>query len=159
MVLNQKHKTAVSEIIGAVIMLAVLLIAFSFVYVYYSSTAQSQSQSLIQQYQSGEIKAGQLVSLIYHWESSGGDTVKVGLYDFGFYNVTLGQVFVNGTQQSSWTLTDTNGNPVKCTCVAPGAMDVLTITSISGNAQNAVKNGNYELFVYATGNVAYVWEL
>jgi len=155
MVLNKKHKTAVSEIIGAVIMLVVLLVAFSFVYVYYSSTAQTQSQSVIQQYQSGEIKAGQLVSLIYHWESSDGDTVKVGLYNFGFYNVTLGQVFVNGTQ-FSWTLTDTKGNPVQCTCVAPGVMDVLTVTGISGNA---VKNGNYELFVYATDNQAYVWEL
>ena len=69
------------------------------------------------------------------------------------------RLFVNGTQQSYWTLTDTNGNPVKCTCVTPGVMDVLTITSISGKAQNAVVNGNYELFVYSTDNLAYVWEL
>ena len=140
-------------------MLIVLLVAFSVVFVYYSSTAQSQSQSVIQQYESGEIKAGQLVSLIYHWNDAAGDTVNVGLYNFGFYNVTLGQLFVNGTQQSYWTLTDTNGNPVKCTCVTPGVMDVLTITSISGKAQNAVVNGNYELFVYSTDNLAYVWEL
>jgi len=155
----KNNRKAVSEIVGAVIMLVVLLVAFSVVYVYYSSTAQSQSQSVIQQYGSGEIKAGQLVSLIYHWESSEGDTVKIGLYNFGFYNVTLGQVFVNGTQQSSWTLTGTNGNPVQCTCVATGVMAVLTITGISGNAQDAVSNGNYELFVYATDNLAYVWEL
>ena len=155
----KNNRKAVSEIVGAVIMLVVLLVAFSVVYVYYSSTSQSQSQSVIQQYESGEIKAGQLVSLIYHWESSEGDLVKVGLYNFGFYNVTLGQVFVNGTQQSSWTLTDTNGNPVQCSCDATGVMAVLTITGISGNAQDAVSNGNYELFVYATDNLAYVWEL
>jgi len=159
MMVNKKSNAAVSEIIGAVIMLVILLVAFSFVYVYYSSTAQSQSQSVIQQYESGEIKAGQLVSLIYHWESSTGGTVMIGLYNFGFYNVTLGQVFVNGTQQSSWTLANTNGVTVHCTCVSPDVMDVLTITGISGKAQTAVHNGNYELFVYATDNQAYVWEL
>jgi len=159
LIVNKKSKRAVSETIGAVIMLLVLLAAFSVVYVYYSSAAQRQSQSVMQQYQSGAIKAGQLVSLIYNWNDIAGDTVKVGLYNFGLYNVTLGQVFVNGTQQSSWALTYTNGNAVKCICVAPGVMDVLTITSISGIAETAVKNGNYELFLYATDNLAYVWEL
>ena len=152
-------KAAVSELIGAMMALVIVLALFSIVYAYYSSTVQNQTINVIQEYRSGAIKEGQLVSLVYHWESSNSSTIKVGLYDYGFYNITLDWVFINGTQQFVFSLTDANGNSEQCNCLIPGNVEVLTVSGVSGNAQDAVQNGNYELFLYATDNLAYVWEL
>ena len=164
---RRRKRTAISEVLGAVILLFITVGAFAVIASGIFTNTQNQQTSIIQAYREGEIKSGQLVSLIYHWESASGDTVKVGLYNFGYYNVTIEMVFVNGTQESSWALTSAaSGNPVRCTssngydeCIAPKQVDVLTISGLGGSAQDAVKSGNYELFVYSTDNLAYVWEL
>ena len=162
---RRRKRTAISEILGAVILLFITVGAFAVIASGIFTSTQNQQTSIIQAYSEGEIKSGQLVSLIYHWESSGGDTVKVGLYNFGYYNVTIEMVFVNGTQESSWVLTSAaSGNPVHCTsssngydeCIAPRQLDVLTVSGLGGSA---VKSANYELFIYSTDNLAYVWEL
>lgn len=166
---RRRKRTAISEVLGAVILLFITVGAFAVIASDIFTSTQNQQTSIIQAYREGEIKSGQLVSLIYHWESSDGDTVKVGLYNFGYYNVTIEMVFVNGTQESSWALTSAaSGNPVRCTsssnngydeCVAPKEIDVLTVSRLGGSAQGAVKSGNYELFIYSMDNLAYVWEL
>ncbi|MDG6907321.1 MAG: hypothetical protein JRN20_16230 [Nitrososphaerota archaeon] len=165
---RRRKRTAISEILGAVILLFITVGAFAVITSGIFTSTQSQQTSIIQAYREGEIKSGQLVSLIYHWESNTGDTVKVGLYNFGYYNVTIEMVFVNGTQESSWALTSAStGNPVRCIpsnngydeCITPKQVDVLTISGLGGSAQGAVKRGNYELFIYSTNNLAYVWEL
>jgi hypothetical protein len=159
---------AISEILGAIILLSITVAAFALIASGIFTATQNQQASIVQAYREGQIKSGQLVSLVYHWESTSGDTARVGLYNFGYYNVTISLVFVNGTRQDNWVLTDPSGNPIHCggsssstpnECLSPGKVDVLTISGLSGSAQSAVKSGNYELFLYSSDNLAYVWQL
>jgi hypothetical protein len=159
MIQCRQHRAAVSEILGAMILLVIVIGAFAWVFGFYSSTAQLQETNIISQYNEGMIKNGQLISLVYHWENTTtGGEAKIGLYNFGTYNVTLNLVFINATREKSFSILDTSTGTVVL-AISPGELVVLDITGISGNAASSVESGNYELFIYGSDNLAYVYAL
>ena len=92
--LVKERRRGVSEVLGAIVLLAITLVAFVVISPFVTNSVQSQSSDLTEQYRSGVIKQGELLSLVYHFEGS--NIVRISLFNFGTYSVKPQYIFVNG---------------------------------------------------------------
>ena len=153
------HRRGASEVLGALVLLAIVMAAFGFVVSTFYARTQEQTANIMEEYDKGAIRQGELLTLIYHWEQVNANqtVIRVGLFNAGFYNVSIQDVFISGQQASDWELADADGNPMSA--IAPQQLAILTV-ALPYSVPGAGPGGSgYEVFLYGTDNLAYVWEL
>jgi flagellin-like protein len=153
------HRRGASEVLGALVLLAIVIAAFGFVVSTFYARTQEQTANIMEEYEKGTMRQGELLTLIYHWEQVNANqtVIRVGLFNAGFYNVSVQDVFISGQQSSDWELADADGNPMSA--IAPQQLAILTVT-VPYSVPGAGPGGSgYEVFLYGTDKLAYVWEL
>ena len=156
-------RRAVSEILGVIILLTIVVGAFGVVSAYFLTQSNTQSANIIQQYQQGKIKAGELLSLIYHWENSEGTTVNIGLYNYGYYTITFKQVYISGVliPASDWSIVNaSNSETLSCGCIPQGQFVIVQLDDLPSQVASLVTStSGYQFFAYGSDGLAYVWQL
>jgi flagellin-like protein len=153
-------RRGVSEILAAIIMIALTLTAFALIGPELVSRTQQQATDVANQYQQGTLKLGELLSAVYH--DQGSSTFKVGLYNYGTQGVTPLYVFIStgsgqckGACACSWSLSPsspiTPGTPVQ--------LDVGPCTDSGGNPVTMSSITSYQLLLYSTDSLGYTFEL
>ncbi len=131
---------------------------------------QIQAQQVQNEFQNGQVKLGQLVSVVYHYETA--VPLQVGLYDYGTQAVAPLYVFVSTGNSSSacfhscqcgWAMQNSlTMTPV--TTISPNTPTRLSILSCTASGvpltnPQLVGLGTYQLFIYSTNNLGYAFTL
>jgi flagellin-like protein len=153
-----KKRRAVSEIVAALLLLAVTVGVFGVFYAYYVNGLRSSSTSVSQEIQNSVKATGELMSLVSY--SVQGQTVTLYLYNYGQQPITLNppsQAFlvVSGTEQlaQNFILTDaTSGSPINTIQTQKLAELTLTFNNIPSSGSFYIeiidsigKNFEYQL--------------
>jgi len=148
----------VSEIVAALLLLAVTVGVFGVFYAYYVNGLRSSSTSVSQEIQNSVKATGELMSLVSY--SVQGQTVTLYLYNYGQQPITLNppsQAFlvVSGTEQlaQNFILTDaTSGSPINTIQTQKLAELTLTFNNIPSSGSFYIeiidsigKNFEYQL--------------
>jgi flagellin-like protein len=159
-VVRNRTRRGASEILASIIMIALTLSAFALIAPSLVSRTQVQASDIANQYQSGSLKLGELLSAVYH--VGGSAPLKVGLYNYGTQTVTPVYVFVS---------TDSGPCVSACVCswsLSPGSaitpnvpvqLDVNSCTTSTGGPVALATIGTYQLLVYSKDNLGYTFTL
>jgi len=153
-------RRGVSEILAAIIMIALTLTAFALIGPALVSRTQLQATDVANQYQQGTLRLGELLSAVYH--DGNATTLKVGLYNYGTQSVTPLYVFIStgsgqceGACECSWSL-------LPSSALVPNTPAQLNIGPCSDSGGNPVTMGSitsYQLLLYSTDSLGYTFEL
>lgn len=121
-----------SEVVAALLLLAVTVGVFGIFYTYYVSGLKSSSGSVAKGMQDAAKASGELMSLVYY-EFQGQNTINLYLYNYGNQPITLippSQAFlISGSQQQQATsfglYNATSGIPI--TTIFPQKLVKLTL--------------------------------
>ncbi len=172
------NRRGVSEILAAVLMLALTIVGFALIAPLLVSNTQTSASSIITQLRDGAIEEGQSLTLVYQFSNFGNTTskpyVNFGLLDYGSSPVTIEYVFVfSGSQTYDLTTNSTltnvtqspNSDPVACSQTAPNCeiqpqhVSLLQIKpgadSAAGKAMDS--NSTYQLVLYSSDDQAYTF--
>lgn len=147
-----------SEVLGAVLVAVITMGAFSVYASYALNQTSNEAQSVVQSLRKGTLKQGQLLSVVYHWEKVQGTStqVKISLYNYGYADVNVKYVFIDGVPQNSFSLFALDGKQVS-------AIKVGSITKLVVDvpyAVNPIVSGqSYEAVLVADDNLVYSWGL
>ena len=155
-----RARRGVSEILASIIMIALTLSAFALIAPSLVSRTQVQASDIANQYESGSLKLGELLSAVYHVEGSA--PLKVGLYNYGSQTVTPEYVFVS---------TDSGPCVNACVCswsLSPGSaivpntpvqLDIESCNTSTGSPVALATIGTYQLLLYSSDNLGYTFTL
>lgn len=147
-----------SEVLGAVLVAVITMGAFSVYASYALQQTSNEAQSVVQSLRKGTLKQGQLLSVVYHWEKVQGTStqVKISLYDYGYSDVNVKYVFIDGVPQNSFNLLALDGKKV-------GSVKVGSVTNLVIDvpyAVNPIVSGqSYEAVLVTDDNLVYSWGL
>lgn len=154
------RRRGVSEILAAIIMIALTLTAFALIGPALVSRTQLQATDVANQYQQGTLKLGELLSAVYHDEGS--STIKVGLYNYGTQPVTPQYVFIStgsgqckGACECTWSLSP-SGPIVPNT---PVQLNIGPCTDSGGSPVTMTSVTTCQLLLYSTDSLGYTFEL
>lgn len=147
-----------SEVLGAVLVAVITMGAFSVYASYALNQTSNEAQSVVQSLRKGTLKQGQLLSVVYHWEEVQGTStqVKISLYNYGYADVNVKYVFIDGVPQDRFSLSTLDGKQ-------DGTIKVGSITNLVVDvpyAVNPIVSGqSYEAVLVTDDNLVYSWGL
>ncbi|MGC9069125.1 MAG: hypothetical protein ACP5IZ_09160 [Thermoprotei archaeon] len=148
----------VSEVLGVVIVLLVTIVASVFVILWGFRGGHETATSIMEMYQRGQVRQGELLSFVGHEESISGTTtvISVWVYNYGSQPVKILYLFIDNKTQNSFSLYDDSGNPVDS--IKPGTMTKIVVNV--PYIVNGVQQGTfYNFFIYTTDDLAYAWRI
>jgi len=100
-------KKAVSDVLGAIILIVVVIVGFSFLVYPLLVREYSASQGALKQNQQAQISASTMIQLVYYTvsQNSQGTQVTLYLYNYGQYPFAPNTIVVNMPTAGSWTIT------------------------------------------------------
>ena len=100
-------KKAVSDVLGAIILIVIVIAGFSFLVYPLLIREYSASQGALKQNQQAQVSASTMVQLVYYTVSQNGQGTQVTLYlyNYGQYAFTPNTIVVNMPTAGSWTIT------------------------------------------------------
>ena len=100
-------KKAVSDVLGAIILIVIVIAGFSFLVYPLLIREYSASQGALKQNQQAQVSASTMVQLVYYTVSQNGQGTQVTLflYNYGQYAFTPNTIVVNMPTAGVWTLT------------------------------------------------------
>ena len=167
------RRRAVSEILAAVIMLAVTVVGFALIAPYLVQSTQTQASAIINDIRNGQVQQGQSLVLVYQHSNfskadpSSGPYVIFGFLDYGSSPIQLKYVFVYNKNQTyqvdEYSLKDVaTGVSTFCTSSPCGAMNPQQVSTleVSGPQAETLENvlnssSTYQLVLYSTDSLAY----
>lgn len=174
--LSRYRGKGVSEVLAAVLMLALTIVGFAIIAPLLVQNTQSQASSIINDIRKGEIQEGQSLSLVYQYFnfSVASPYVNFGLLNYGSAPVLIKYIFVFTTSQTydvtdNFTLTDVTvmNAPVTCSQSAPNCqidtkhvvmLQIEFPASSSIPAEKAMDGGSpYQLVLYTTTGLEYTF--
>jgi hypothetical protein len=153
-----RARSGSSEVLGAVLVAVITMGAFSVYASYALNQTSNEAQSVVQSLRKGTLKQGQLLSVVYHWEKVQGTStqVKISLYNYGYADVSVKYVFIDGVPQNSFSLFALDGKRVS-------AIKVGSVTNLVVDvpyAVNPIVSGqSYEAVLVTDDNLVYSWGL
>lgn len=93
------RRSGISEVVAALILLAITIGAFAFLVSGYFLKTQNTVQNIVLLYKQGQIKQGQFLSVIFHSEKIvGGNTanINVTLMNYGLYPIQIQNIYIDG---------------------------------------------------------------
>lgn len=169
------RRRGVSEILAAVLMLALTIIGFAIIAPLLVTNTQNQASSIINDIKSGELQEGEALTFVYqHANFTASEPyVNFGLLNYGSTPISIKYLFVfNGSQAyqvQDYLLKDVTADSAAQDCVtspcgeiAAQHVSMLTIDPVSGSAIAQAMdpkntNSTYELVVYSTSDLAYTF--
>jgi flagellin-like protein len=154
------RRRGVSEILAAIIMIALTLTAFALIGPSLVSRTQLQANDVANLYQQGSLKLGQLLSAVYH--SEGPAAFKVGLYNYGTQAVSPLYVFIStGSGQCKGACACTWSLAPKAPIVpnTPVQLDIGPCTDGLGHPVTMSSITSYQVLLYSTDSLGYKFEL
>lgn len=147
-----------SEVLGAVLVAVITMGAFSVYASYALNQTSNEAQSVVQSLRKGTLKQGQLLSVVYHWENVQGAStqVKISLYNYGYADVNVKYVFIDGVSQSSSNLFALDGKQVSS--VKVGSVTNLVV-DVPYAVNPIVSGQSYEAVLVTDDNLVYSWGL
>jgi len=100
-------KKAVSDVLGAIILIVIVIAGFSFLVYPLLIREYSASQGALKQNQQAQVSASTMIQLVYYTvsQNSQGTQITLYLYNYGQYAFTPNTVIVNMPTAGSWTIT------------------------------------------------------
>ena len=100
-------KKAVSDVLGAIILIVIVIAGFSFLVYPLLLREYSASQGALKQNQQAQVSASTMVQLVYYTvsQNSQGTQITLYLYNYGQYSFTPNTIVVNMPTAGTWTLT------------------------------------------------------
>lgn len=153
-----RARRASSEVLGAVLVAVITMGAFSVYASYALNQTSSEAQSVVQSLRKGTLKQGQLLSVVYHWEKVQGTStqVKICLYNYGYADVDVKYVFIDGIPQDHFSLSTLDGNQVST--IKVGSITNLVV-DIPYAVNPIVSGQSYEAVLVTDENLVYSWGL
>jgi hypothetical protein len=147
-----------SEVLGAVLVAVITMGAFSVYASYALNQTSNEAQSVVQSLRKGTLKQGQLLSVVYHWEKVQGTStqVKISLYNYGYADVNVKYVFIDGVPQNSFNLFALDGKQVST--VKVGSVTNLVV-DVPYAVNPIVSGQSYEAVLVTDDNLVYSWGL
>lgn len=127
-------KKAVSDVLGAIILIVIVIAGFSFLVYPLLVREYSASQGALKQNQQAQVSASTMIQLVYYTvsQNSQGTQITLYLYNYGQYAFAPSMIVINMPTAGSWTITsftmqDVNtGNAVSQ--ISPGENVELSFT-------------------------------
>ncbi len=169
-------RKGVSEILAAVLMLAITIVGFALIAPLLVQGTQSQASSIITDLKNGQIADGQSLSLVYQYSNFSTKATtpyaNFGLLNYGSSPILVKYIFIFTKSQTFdvtavSTLTDSSArerittacseSPPYCQ-LEPQAVLMLQIepSGVTG-APAAMNSSSYELVLYSTSNLAFTF--
>jgi len=100
-------KKAVSDVLGAIILIVIVIAGFSFLVYPLLIREYSASQGALKQNQQAQVSASTMVQLVYYTvsQNSQGTQITLYLYNYGQYAFTPSTIVVNMPTAGTWTIT------------------------------------------------------
>jgi flagellin-like protein len=100
-------KKAVSDVLGAIILIVIVIAGFSFLVYPLLLREYSASQGALKQNQQAQVSASTMIQLVYYTvsQNSQGTQITLYLYNYGQYAFTPNTILVNMPTAGSWTIT------------------------------------------------------
>jgi flagellin-like protein len=120
------RKRGISEVVAALILLAITIGAFAFLVSGYFLKTQNTVQNIVLLYKQGQIKTGQFLSVIFHSETFDNPvnptlvSINVTLMNYGLYPIQIQDIYVDG----------------KCVYPVPGSVNTCPVYSGPPTNQN-----------------------
>ena len=151
-------RRGVSEVLGVVIVLLITVSASVFVVLWGFQSGRMTASSIMELYQRGQLRQGQLLSFVAHSERIVGSStvISVWVYNYGSQPIKILYLFIDNKTQNNFTLYDDSGSPVDS--IKPGMMTEIVVNVpyvVSGVQQGA----SYNFFIYTTDDLAYAWTI
>lgn len=141
-------------------MIALTLTAFAIITPGLLSKTQLQASQIAAEYQDGSVKLGELLSAVYHYETSA--PLKVGIYNYGTQPVTPLYVFIStdsgqckGSCACNWTLSPSGAIAPNI----PAQLDIQSCQDSGGSPVPLAGIGTFQLFLYSNDNLGYEFTL
>ena len=127
-------KKAVSDVLGAIILIVIVIAGFSFLVYPLLLREYSASQGALKQNQQAQVSASTMVQLVYYTVSQNGQGTQITLYlyNYGQYPFAPSMIVINMPTAGVWTLTSftmqdvSTGNAVSQ--ISPGENVELSFT-------------------------------
>jgi len=100
-------KKAVSDVLGVIILIVIVIAGFSFLVYPLLIREYSASQGALKQNQQAQVSASTMIQLVYYTVSQNGQGTQVTLYlyNYGQYAFTPNTIVVNMPTAGTWTIT------------------------------------------------------
>ncbi len=147
-----------SEVLGAVLVAVITMGAFSVYASYALNQTSNEAQSVVQSLRKGTLKQGQLLSVVYHWEKVQGTStqVKISLYNYGYADVNVKYVFIDGVPQDRFSLFTVEGK--QASTIKVGSITNLVV-DVPYAVNPIVSGQSYEVVLVTDENLVYSWGL
>jgi len=147
-----------SEVLGAVLVAVITMGAFSVYASYALNQTSNEAQSVVQSLRKGTLKQGQLLSVVYHREKVQGTTtqVKISLYNYGYADVDVKYVFIDGVPQDRFSLFTLDGK--QASTIKVGSITNLVV-DVPYAVNPIVSGQSYEAVLVTDENLVYSWGL
>ncbi len=161
---GSRERKGVSEILASLIMIVLTMVGFAVIAPGLVSRTQAQASTVMQEYQDGSIKLGQMLSVVYHSEEA--STWEVGVYDYGTQSIPVLYAFVSTPSgpcedgcQCPWSLTPA-GSTISPQTPVQIDLSVASCKTAAGTPVPTLSPyPSYQLFVYSTDGVGYSFSL
>ncbi|PSN82123.1 hypothetical protein B9Q01_08940 [Candidatus Marsarchaeota G1 archaeon OSP_D] len=100
-------RKAVSDVLGAIILIVIVIAGFSFLVYPLLVREYSASQGALRENQQAQVSASTMIQLVYYTvsQNSQGTQITLYLYNYGQYAFTPNAIVVNMPTAGSWTIT------------------------------------------------------